>query len=112
MVLPESVLPIGKQLRFIVLENLDFRDAALINTIHVRSTLFDRSLSIRMNGPVPALKQTFLPPYASPSPAPPFGVNAKPIRGIRVIRGPSAPWFWNQVKALGYLCCLLLESSP
>src|SRR5712692_5324073 len=40
---------------------------------------------------------------------PALRAKAKPIRGIRVIRGQLAPQFWNQVKALGYLCYLLLK---
>jgi hypothetical protein len=38
-----------------------------------------------------------------------FKIKAKPIRGIRVVRGQFAPQFWNQVNALGYLCYLLLK---
>src|SRR6266481_906278 len=68
---------------------------------------------IRMSGCVPALKQTFLPPYASPnlapgfecrmknaecrSLAPGFKINEEPLCYL-LLKVPAQPW--NQSKAV------------
>src|SRR5258708_29114733 len=46
---------------------------------------------IRMNGCVPALKQTFLPQYASPNLPPVLGIKSKHLGDLCVLGGCLSP---------------------